>query len=168
MLMPLAGNGGPTLSMMPMPGSSVINAGDNSPGGRFLSLSSTDQRGQPRIQNGFVDIGAVEVTWAATPFLREVRVIGASSASPARIDLTFSGPVTAAPGAFRLVRKNGSSVPIQARFATQNGYTVLSLLVRNLKAHRLGTYKLILDGTQLSDSASQPIPSLTQECILRV
>ena len=53
----LANNGGPTLTMLPLTGSPLINAGD--PG--FSGLA-TDQRGTgfPRIVNGRVDIGAVE------------------------------------------------------------------------------------------------------------
>lgn len=58
LLGPLANNGGPTLTMALLPGSPAINAGDNAliPGG-----ITTDQRGFPRVQNGTVDIGAVEV-----------------------------------------------------------------------------------------------------------
>jgi len=57
-LAPLTNNGGPTLTHLPVPGSPAIDAGDNAlvpPG------VTGDQRGFPRIENGKVDIGAVEV-----------------------------------------------------------------------------------------------------------
>src|SRR6185437_3768351 len=55
----LANNGGLTQTMLPLAGSPAINNGSNAlvPGG-----VTTDQRGQTRVQNGTVDIGAVEVT----------------------------------------------------------------------------------------------------------
>jgi hypothetical protein len=53
----LANNGGPTLTMLPLTGSPLIDAGDPA----FSGLA-TDQRGTgfPRIVNGRVDIGAAE------------------------------------------------------------------------------------------------------------
>jgi hypothetical protein len=56
-LAPLANNGGPTQTMLPLPGSPLIDAGSNAliPAG-----VTTDQRGQQRIFNTTVDIGAVE------------------------------------------------------------------------------------------------------------
>jgi hypothetical protein len=47
-------NGGPTQTMLPMVGSPVIDAGDNT------GAPSTDQRGLPRPFNATTDIGAVE------------------------------------------------------------------------------------------------------------
>jgi CubicO group peptidase (beta-lactamase class C family) len=55
-LSPLADNGGPTLTVYPRPGSPVINAGDPALNGAGL----TDQRGQPRVWLGRVDMGSVE------------------------------------------------------------------------------------------------------------
>ncbi|MCY2991124.1 MAG: FG-GAP-like repeat-containing protein [Planctomycetota bacterium] len=57
---PLQDNGGPTQTHKPLPGSPVIDAGDNT------GVAATDQRGAPRILDGnsdraaTVDIGAVE------------------------------------------------------------------------------------------------------------
>ncbi|HRX69731.1 MAG: DUF4214 domain-containing protein [Gammaproteobacteria bacterium] len=54
---PLADNGGPTQTHLPIPGSPAIDAGDNT---LIPQGVTTDQRGEARIQNGLVDIGAVE------------------------------------------------------------------------------------------------------------
>jgi predicted outer membrane repeat protein len=61
LLGPLADNGGPTLTFAPLPGSPAIDSGDNS-----FALA-IDQRGFPRIYNGTIDIGSVEVQSDATP-----------------------------------------------------------------------------------------------------
>ncbi|HEX4793997.1 MAG TPA: SdrD B-like domain-containing protein [Humisphaera sp.] len=55
---PLANNGGPTFTMLPLAGSPLINKGSNA---LIRAGSTTDQRGLPRIANTTVDIGAVEV-----------------------------------------------------------------------------------------------------------
>ena len=51
----LADNGGPTLTHLPLPNSPAINAGSNP------DTLTTDQRGEPRIRAGRIDIGAVEL-----------------------------------------------------------------------------------------------------------
>jgi len=51
----LANNGGPTQTMLPLPASPAIDAGDNG------NCPATDQRGVSRWQGPFCDIGAVEV-----------------------------------------------------------------------------------------------------------
>ncbi|NJM13553.1 MAG: DUF4214 domain-containing protein [Synechococcaceae cyanobacterium SM1_2_3] len=56
-IVPLANNGGPTQTHLPVAGSVVINAGDNS---LIPCCFTHDQRGFPRIEGGTVDIGAVE------------------------------------------------------------------------------------------------------------
>jgi hypothetical protein len=59
----LANNGGPTLTMLPQPGSPALGAGNAAliPAG-----VTTDQRGAgfPRVTNGVLDIGAVQATAA--------------------------------------------------------------------------------------------------------
>jgi predicted outer membrane repeat protein len=52
---PLAINGGPTLSMLPNPGSPVLGTGNAG------VTQTVDQRGLPRKAGGLVDMGAVEV-----------------------------------------------------------------------------------------------------------
>jgi hypothetical protein len=61
-LAPLANNGGPTYTMMPYPGSPVIDAGDSTASG----LPSTEQRGYPRTQGSKLDIGAVQTPASQT------------------------------------------------------------------------------------------------------
>ncbi len=60
LLGPLANNGGPTLTHLPQAGSQAINKGDPT----FAAPPTTDQRGQPRVFGGRIDIGAVEVQTA--------------------------------------------------------------------------------------------------------
>lgn len=54
---PLQDNGGPTQTHLPAAGSPAVNAGD--PG--FAPPPATDQRGNPRVAQGRIDIGSVEV-----------------------------------------------------------------------------------------------------------
>jgi hypothetical protein len=56
---PLANNGGPTLMMLPKPGSPLLDVIPNGVAGCGTTVS-TDQRGQPRPHNGSCDIGSVE------------------------------------------------------------------------------------------------------------
>jgi len=55
LLGPLADNGGPTLTHLPLDGSPAIDAGLN------INLPATDQRGLARVINGTVDVGSVEI-----------------------------------------------------------------------------------------------------------
>jgi uncharacterized protein (DUF2141 family) len=57
-LSPLGNYGGPTQTMPPLFGSLAINGGSNS---ALPKGDTTDQRGDPRIAGGAVDIGAVEL-----------------------------------------------------------------------------------------------------------
>jgi predicted outer membrane repeat protein len=54
---PLADNGGPTLTVLPLPGSPAIDHGSTT----YVTPGETDQRGLPRVVNGAPDVGAVEV-----------------------------------------------------------------------------------------------------------
>jgi predicted outer membrane repeat protein len=53
----LADNGGPTQTVLPLPGSPALGAGSTA----YVTAGETDQRGLPRVVNGAVDVGAVEV-----------------------------------------------------------------------------------------------------------
>ncbi len=61
-ILPLGNYGGPTPTMLPEPGSPVIDAGSDS----ATNLFTTDQRGFSRLAGLHVDIGAVESEWAPT------------------------------------------------------------------------------------------------------
>ena len=76
---PLANNGGPTLTMLPLFGSPAIDAGDDA----VTNFLATDQRGYPRCSGAHVDIGAVEAQWAPAnhpPLLRNSTWIAAAGA----------------------------------------------------------------------------------------
>jgi uncharacterized protein (DUF2141 family) len=57
-LLPLGNYGGPTQTMPPRVGSLAINGGSNSSIPNGITI---DQRGEPRVEAGVVDIGAVEL-----------------------------------------------------------------------------------------------------------
>jgi hypothetical protein len=66
---PLATNGGPTQSMMPLPGSPAIDAGD--PAAQEV-IDPTDQRGFSRLNSGNgMDIGAVQTHYSSVSFLAQ-------------------------------------------------------------------------------------------------
>ncbi len=58
----LSSNGGPTQTVLPLPGSPAIGHGGNA----YVTAGETDQRGLTRVVNGTVDIGAVEVQTSLT------------------------------------------------------------------------------------------------------
>jgi hypothetical protein len=64
MLSPLQNNGGPTLTVLPQPGSPMIDAGDDD----VASLPATDQRGVVRKSGAHVDLGAVEIVAGSLQF----------------------------------------------------------------------------------------------------
>lgn len=68
---PLANNGGPTMTQMPLPTSNLIDRGGGNPSG-----ASFDQRGTPfaRVVGSAIDIGAVEMQAAAPPIAASVPV----------------------------------------------------------------------------------------------
>ncbi len=64
---PLANNGGPTLTMMPLPGSSAISAGNPQ-----TTADTTDQRGFSRLNaTGGLDIGAVQTHYSSVGFVAQ-------------------------------------------------------------------------------------------------
>jgi LPXTG-motif cell wall-anchored protein len=54
---PLGPNGGPTDTHLLLAGSAALNTGDPA----FVPPPSTDQRGDPRVVGGRIDVGAVEM-----------------------------------------------------------------------------------------------------------
>lgn len=60
---PLAQNGGPTQTMMPLPGGPAVGGGNAQ-----LAIDTIDQRGFSRTTNGTVDIGAVQSHYSSVTF----------------------------------------------------------------------------------------------------
>lgn len=161
-LLPLADNGGATMTMLPDVGSPLIDAGYNILRNKLLK----DQRGVNRLINAFVDIGAVEVNAVSPPILRDWSL--RHTLVNTEIVLTFSGPVSISPGAFILTQaSNGSPQPVAVhRVQTVNGYTVVHLL-SNLSFYRNRLpLKLNIDGTRVADKNGQPLLSLSQQVVL--
>jgi hypothetical protein len=83
LMAPLGDYGGRTHTMPPLPGSPAIDP----VGGLTNSVFATDQRGLPRVVNGIVDVGAVEVQAASvTP----PRITGAEILGDGTFQLSFS------------------------------------------------------------------------------
>jgi CSLREA domain-containing protein len=106
LLGPLQDNGGPTLTLAPLPGSPVLDAGTNvfatqtgQAGGTALT---TDQRGFTRIVGPAVDQGAVEVFAPETLTALQVAQDGTatttvSTASPTTLTATVTGNASLPP-----------------------------------------------------------------------
>jgi hypothetical protein len=84
LLGPLQYNGGPTLTMAPLPGSPAVDAGDNTDPPAF------DQRGPgyDRIVGGVIDIGAFEVQIGAATHLAVSAPAGVTSGAPFDVTVT--------------------------------------------------------------------------------
>jgi hypothetical protein len=88
MLFPLGDYGGPTQTMPPQPGSPAIDP----VGGDATSVFVTDQRGLPRVVNGILDVGAVEVQSASAA---PIQISGAEILSDGSFQLSFSNLIGA-------------------------------------------------------------------------
>lgn len=89
MLGPLANNGGPTRTHLPLVGSQAIDTGNPA-----VSAPATDQRGLARIV-GVIDIGAVEVIPA--PVTPPTSTVVANTVEPATIPPLLLPPTSVAP-----------------------------------------------------------------------
>lgn len=109
----LANNGGPTQTLMLLPGSPAINAGNNA------TCAVNDQRGVPRPQNGTCDIGAVEVSGTAynlvPPIVSRVEKVFSTGSNVIGVALTFSETIQNPPG-----NSNGSDVTNPANYRIIN------------------------------------------------
>ncbi len=101
---PLQNNGGPTLTQRPAGTSPVINAGDPA----FTPPPSTDQRGFPRVVNGRIDIGAVELAPGTIQFSTSTMTVNENA-----------GTVT-----ITVTRTGGSDGAVSATYNTSNGTAV--------------------------------------------
>ncbi|CAG0930329.1 Collagenase ColH [Thermoflexales bacterium] len=95
LLDPLANNGGTTLTHLPQTDSPAIDAGDNASAAGL----TYDQRGHgyPRLSNGLVDIGAVEVAAAIMPILTATNDSPTVLGRPTNLTATLSSPLSPAP-----------------------------------------------------------------------
>jgi len=84
----LRNNGGPTPTMAPLGGSPAIDAGNP----LLSGLGLTDQRGLPRVANGRVDIGAVEIGLRAYYTFDSFSAVDALGGSVATYQGSASGP----------------------------------------------------------------------------
>ena len=91
LLGPLADNGGPTQTHLPLAGSPVVDAGDPN----FLPPPETDQRGNPRVQGGSVDMGAVEAQAAAVEPQVPVPALGLLGTIAAALGVGGAGALAA-------------------------------------------------------------------------
>jgi len=109
---PLANNGGPTLTHAPLPGSPVIDAGNNQ------ANLATDQRGFTRVVGTAADIGAVEVQASAKVTSVTPNGGGAQRSRVTSLVVTFELPLlfSGAPvDAFLLKRQSdNAAVPLAA------------------------------------------------------
>jgi hypothetical protein len=97
---PLANNGGPTQTLLPLGGSPVIDQGDNA---LIPTGDATDQRGLQRVSNGTVDIGAVEVqTTATTPITLIAAAAQAAKAGQSKLVALGSFAASKATGPFKV------------------------------------------------------------------
>ena len=83
LLGPLQMNGGFTPTILPLAGSPAIDTGDS----LFDATGLADQRGYPRVQNGRIDIGAVE----SVPRVLRLRPL----ITPGQLQLDWPGPTAA-------------------------------------------------------------------------
>jgi hypothetical protein len=91
LLGPLQDNGGPTFTHALLPGSPAIDAGDPN----YTPPPSTDQRGYPRLYNGRIDIGSVELQ--PTPITISGTISYCSNPVPGpvpNVTLTLTGSIS--------------------------------------------------------------------------
>lgn len=93
---PLLLNGGPVQTMLPLPGSSAIQAGNPA---QLPAGLTTDERGFPRLTGGKLDLGAAQTNYTKIQFVQQPTnaVVNATIAPPVTVELletntNLSGP----------------------------------------------------------------------------
>ena len=104
LLGPLGNHGGPTQTRLPAGNSPVINAGDPA----FTPPPATDQRGFPRVVNGRLDMGAVELAPGTLQLAVSAATVGEAA-----------GTVT-----ITVTRTGGADGAVSATYATSDGTAV--------------------------------------------
>jgi predicted outer membrane repeat protein len=167
---PLASNGGPTETMMPLPGGAAIAAGDAT----AAAGEDVDQRGFSRFNsNGTLDVGAVQTHYASVAFVAQpsnavvsqtitpavaVRVVetdGATTNYPSGVPVTLSlldaqsSPVS------------GALTGTLTQYPANNG-GVIEALFADLSVNTTGIYKLFAtDAISGNSSSANPAYSAT-------
>ncbi len=166
---PLANNGGPTQSMMPLPGGSAINAGLAS-----ITIDDFDQRGFSRYNtSGGVDIGAVQshyssvayVTQPSNAFLNQA-ITPAVAAQVVETDGTVTNYPLGVPITVSLLDSLGNPVTgVLTGTLTQtpvNTAGVIAAVFPDLAANTAGTYKLFAtDAISGNSSSADPTYNAT-------
>jgi hypothetical protein len=157
---PLASNGGPTLTMAPLPGSPAIDAG--AAGG----CPAKDQRGVLRPAGVTCDVGAVEI---ATPGAATGAASAITATSAMLNGVPFNPDVAAASVSFEYgpTVAYGATTPPQPVGATAAGAPVAALL-SGLSAGRTYHFRLVVTnavGTALG--ADRTFKTLTRRPVLK-
>ena len=175
---PLANNGGPTRTHLPLPGSTAIDAADPA----FAPPPDLDQRGLARVAGPRLDMGAVETSYtltatAGTPqsatvnttFATNLQATVAESGNPvAGVAVTFTPPASGASGTFAggnpaIVTTNGSGVATAPAF-TANGiagsYNVAAT-VPGIAAVNFSLTNIAATPTPTPTATPTPTPTLT-------
>ncbi len=154
---PLANNGGPTLTMQLLPGSSAIGRGSTA----FVTAGETDQRGLPRIVQGSVDIGAFEGQLADPGYELPALHLGTFQYNPAGSPWTFQGSAGLAANGSAITSGNpGAPQGTQVAFVqavgsiSQRVTFAAGIYVITLAAAQRGnsqasaqTFQILVDGT---------------------
>lgn len=163
LLGPLASNGGPTQTMMPLPGSAAIAAGTE-------TADTTDQRGFSRTANGSVDIGAVQTHYSSVAISTQpsTAVINQTITPPIAVQVVeVDGSTTnypqGVPVTLTLLTPAGAATPAilsgtLTQYPTANPGGGAAALFNDLAVNTVGSYEL-LASTDGSTSTYQVISS---------
>src|SRR5207253_806127 len=130
---------------LPLPGSPLLDAGNPA----FAPPPAADQRGRPRVQNGRLDIGAVELQQPARVTSVVVNNGAAQRSRVTSVTVTFNTVVTFAgspASAFRLTR-TGPGAPADVTLAVDlTGGTALQTVARLTFSGSLTEFGSLSDG----------------------
>jgi hypothetical protein len=161
---PLALNGGPTQTMMPLPGGPAINAGN--PTAIEGGPGPTDQRGFSRLSpSGGMDIGAVQTHYSSVSFLTQPgntllnqTMTPAVAVQVVEVDNTTTNyplgvPVNVSLQDTQGVQVSGALTGTLSRDSTVSS-GITSAVFANLAVNTAGTYKLFATTASSGNSAS--------------
>ena len=162
---PLANNGGPTQTMMPLPGGPAISAGDPT-----ATADDTDQRGFSRFNtNGSLDIGAVQTHYSSVKFLAQPSntlvnqtITPAVAVQVVETDGSTTNYPQGVPVTLTLLDSqsnpdNGAIAGTLTQYPANNG-GVIEALFPDLSVNAAGTYQLFAT-TAISGNSSSANPA---------